>query len=283
MAWGRLKKKKDMPGGLWSKCSACGAMVYNKELEANLMVCPECAFHHTLNARRRIEITADPGSFEEHFADLQPRDRLGFIDAIPYAEKLQKAQEKTGNAEACLAGLARIDGQPVAIAVLDFAFMGGSMGEVVGEKVTLTTELAGVKQLPLVIFSASGGARMHEGAISLMQMAKTCSALHLYRETGGFSISVMTNPTTGGVTASFATVCDLAIGEPGALIGFAGPRVIENTIRQELPQGFQRSEFLMEKGQLDCIVSRADMRETLARLMSYSPYGRKHAAQATAG
>ncbi len=278
MAWGRLRKKKDMPGGLWSKCSSCGSIVFNKELASNDGVCPSCGFHHTLGARRRIEITADPGSFVEHFTDLLPEDRLHFIDTIPYAEKLKKAQEKTGNSDACLAGTARIRDLPVALAVLDFAFMGGSMGEVVGEKVTRTIELAGERNIPFVVFSASGGARMHEGALSLMQMAKTCGALQHYAKGGGFSISVMTNPTTGGVTASFASTCDILIAEPGALIGFAGPRVIQNTIRQELPEGFQRAEFLLEKGQIDMIVTRKEMPETLAKILAYFPRFREEKA-----
>ncbi len=274
----RLRKKKDMPDGLWSKCSACGAMIFTKELEKNLSVCPKCSFHHTISARRRIEITADPGSFEERFADLQPADRLGFIDEIPYSEKINKAQEKTGNAEACLVGMCAIGGHRNVLAVLDFTFMGGSMGEVVGEKIALAIELAGEEKLPLVVFSASGGARMHEGAISLMQLAKTCGELNHYSKNGGFSISVMTNPTTGGVTASYASTCDILMGEPGALIGFAGPRVIQNTIRQELPEGFQRAEFLLEKGQIDLIAPRQEMRETLARILSYAPQHRQTGA-----
>ena len=274
----RLRKKKDMPDGLWSKCSACGAMIFTKELEKNLSVCPKCSFHHTISARRRIEITADPGSFEERFADLQPADRLGFIDEIPYSEKINKAQEKTGNAEACLVGMCTIGGHRNVLAVLDFTFMGGSMGEVVGEKIALAIELAGEEKLPLVVFSASGGARMHEGAISLMQLAKTCGELNHYSKSGGFSISVMTNPTTGGVTASYASTCDILVGEPGALIGFAGPRVIQNTIRQELPEGFQRAEFLLEKGQIDLIAPRQEMRETLARILSYAPQHRQTGA-----
>ena len=270
MAWRLRKNKKDTPSGLWSKCSSCGSMIYTKELAANLSVCPNCGFHHTVDGRRRIEMTADPGTFIEHFTDLRPSDRLGFVDTVPYAEKIVRAQKKTGNSDACLAGVAAVGGMPAVLAVLDFSFMGGSMGEVVGEKIARATELAGEKGLPLVIFSASGGARMHEGAISLMQMAKTCSALSAFREAGGFSISVMTNPTTGGVTASFASVCDLLIGEPGALIGFAGPRVIQNTIRQELPEGFQRAEFLLEKGQIDKIIPRDKMREELARILRYA-------------
>jgi acetyl-CoA carboxylase carboxyl transferase subunit beta len=266
----RLRKKKDMPGGLWSKCPSCTKMIYSKDLEQNMSVCPECGFHNTISARKRIEITADPGTFVEYFADLQPSDRLSFIDNIPYAEKIANAQKKTGNADACLAGLCRIGGHDAALAVLDFTFMGGSMGEVVGEKIALAVELATEKQIPILLFSASGGARMHEGAISLMQMAKTCGALKKYSLQGGFSISVMTNPTTGGVTASFASVCDITVAEPDALIGFAGPRVIQNTIRQELPEGFQRSEFLLAKGQVDMIVTRDQLREKLGQLLGYA-------------
>lgn len=275
MAWGRLRRKRDMPGGLWSKCKDCGALIYTKELAEKLHVCPKCGFHHTVSGRRRIEITADPGTFEEEFTDLQPRDRLDFVDTIPYAEKLVLAQEKTGQADACFAGTCRIADHPVVLAVLDFSFMGGSMGEVVGEKLARAIELAEEKKLPIVIFSASGGARMHEGAISLMQMAKTCAALQHYRHNGGFSISVLTNPTTGGVTASFASVCDVMIAEPKALIGFAGPRVIKNTIRQDLPEGFQRSEFLLDKGQVDLITLREQMTETLGRILAYTPHARK--------
>jgi acetyl-CoA carboxylase carboxyl transferase subunit beta len=266
----RLRKKKDMPGGLWSKCPSCTKMIYSKDLEQNMSVCPECGFHNTISARKRVEITADPGTFVEHFSDLQPSDRLGFVDNIPYSEKITKAQEKTGNADACLAGVCRIGGHDAAMAVLDFTFMGGSMGEVVGEKITRTVELAAEKGIPILLFSASGGARMHEGAISLMQMAKTCGALKKFSLSGGFSISVMTNPTTGGVTASFASICDITVAEPDALIGFAGPRVIQNTIRQELPEGFQRSEFLLDKGQVDLIATREQMRETLGRLLGYA-------------
>lgn len=235
-----------------------------------MSVCPECGFHNTVSARKRVEITADPGTFVEHFSDLQPSDRLGFVDNIPYSEKILKAQEKTGNADACLTGIGRVGGHEVAFAVLDFTFMGGSMGEVVGEKITLAVELAAEKNIPVLLFSASGGARMHEGAISLMQMAKTCGALKKYSLAGGFSISIMTNPTTGGVTASFASICDITVAEPDALIGFAGPRVIQNTIRQELPEGFQRSEFLLAKGQVDAIVTRDNMREKLGQMLGYA-------------
>lgn len=283
MGWGRLRKKKDMPGGLWTKCKDCGAMIYTKEFAANAHVCPKCGFHHTVNGRQRIEMTADPGTFAEKFTDLRPSDRLGFVDKEPYAEKLEKAQKKTGQADACLAGTCEIEGLPVVLAVLDFSFMGGSMGEIVGEKLACAVELAEELDRPVIIYSASGGARMHEGAISLMQMAKTCAALQHLRKKGGVSVSVMTNPTTGGVTASFASVCDFLIAEPKALIGFAGPRVIQNTIRQELPEGFQRAEFLLEKGQIDAIVSRHDLRATLAKILRYTPQGRKAAAAGSVG
>jgi acetyl-CoA carboxylase carboxyl transferase subunit beta len=257
-------------------------MIYTKEFAQNAHVCPKCDFHHTLNARARIEFTVDPGTFAEKFTDLRPVDRLGFVDKEPYAEKIEKAQKKTGQADACIAGTCEIEGIPVVLAVLDFSFMGGSMGEVVGEKLACAVELAEANHVPVVIFSASGGARMHEGALSLMQMAKTCAALQHLRKKGGVSVSVMTNPTTGGVTASFASVCDFLIAEPKALIGFAGPRVIQNTIRQELPEGFQRSEFLLSKGQIDAIVRRHDLRETLAKVLRYTPQGRDYPKPAAA-
>ncbi|MDE0903222.1 MAG: acetyl-CoA carboxylase, carboxyltransferase subunit beta [Planctomycetota bacterium] len=262
-------KKKDMPGGLWMKCEGCATTIYRKELEENGMVCPKCSFHFTLPGPARIQSTLDEGSWEEHFADLTSLDRLNFMDSVPYGEKLDRTVKRTGQNDALICGTGEIQGRPVVLAVLDFRFMGGSMGEVVGEKIALAAETAREKKYPLVLFTSSGGARMHEGMLSLMQMAKTCSALAELSDAGGLSICVMTNPTTGGVTASFATVCDLTLAEPGALIGFAGPRVIASTIRQELPPGFQRAEFLMEKGQLDSIVSREDLPGMLAKLIDY--------------
>jgi acetyl-CoA carboxylase carboxyl transferase subunit beta len=211
----------------------------------------------------------DPGSWEEHFAGIKTRDRLGFDEGVPYLEKVERAEQRTGQSEALLCGTGMLEGRPVVLAVLDFSFMGGSMGEVVGEKIALACELARARRLPLLIFTSSGGARMHEGALSLMQMAKTSAALAEFNDAGGFSICVMTHPTTGGVTASFASVCDLTLAEPGALIGFAGPRVIANTLKQELPPGFQRAEFLLEKGQLDRIVHRDELKKELARLIDY--------------
>lgn len=269
MEWSRIGKKREMPGGLWLKCESCHQMIFRKELEARHRVCPGCNFHFTLGARDRFDITLDPGTFEEKWSDLSPEDRLKFVDNISYSEKIIKTKEKSKLKEAIIAGTGEIKGRPVVMAVLDFGFMGGSMGEIVGEKVARTCELAIELNRPAIIFTSSGGARMHEGAVSLMQMAKTCGALSRLRRAGGLSISIMTNPTTGGVTASFASVCDILLAEPGALIGFAGPRVISTTLKQELPKGFQRAEFLLEKGQIDAIVSRDKMRDDLARLLSY--------------
>ena len=269
MAWTRFGKKKDMPGGLWIKCESCGGMLFRKEFEQKHRVCGSCGYHFTLPGRERIALTADPGSFEEMFQPLMPVDRLGFNDKVPYDQKLKLTPEKTGETDALIAGTATIKGIPCMLAVMNFQFLGGSMGMVVGEKVARAAEHAAARKLPLILFACSGGARMHEGAVSLMQMAKTCGALALMHRAGGFSISVMTHPTTGGVTASFASVCDLLLAEPGALIGFAGPRVIATTIKKELPKGFQRSEFLLEKGQIDRIVQRAQMRDELARFLAY--------------
>ncbi len=270
MAWTRFGKKKDMPGGLWIKCESCGAMLFRKEFEQKHRVCGTCGYHFTLPARDRIALTADPGTFEEMWKDLTARDVLEFNDRVPYAEKLVSTKAKTGESDAMVTGTAQVKGIPCALGVMNFQFLGGSMGMVVGEKIALLCEMATERKLPVVLFACSGGARMHEGAVSLMQMAKTCGALQRLHQAGVASISVMTHPTTGGVTASFASVCDMLIAEPGALIGFAGPRVIATTIKKELPKGFQRSEFLLEKGQIDRIVARSAMRDELARLLAYA-------------
>lgn len=270
MAWTRFGKKKDMPGGLWIKCESCGAMLFRKEFEQRLRVCATCGYHFTLPARERIALTADPGSFAEMWQELHAYDVLEFQDKVSYGEKLVQTRKKTGENDAMVVGKASIKGIPCALGVMNFQFLGGSMGMVVGEKIALLCEYAAKEQLPVVLFSCSGGARMHEGAVSLMQMAKTCGALTQLNRAGGISISVMTHPTTGGVTASFASVCDLLLAEPAALIGFAGPRVIATTIKKELPKGFQRSEFLLEKGQIDRIVPRAQLRDELARLLAYA-------------
>ena len=266
----RFSKKKDMPGGLWLKCETCAEVIFRKELEEKDRVCPSCGFHFTVPGRERIRMVLDEGTWNEAFAEIESLDRLDFVDTRPYGEKLSRAVERTGQKEALLCGTGAILDRPVVIAILDFGFLGGSMGEVVGEKIALACELAVREKRPLLLFTSSGGARMHEGILSLMQMAKTCAALETLNEAGGFSICVMTHPTTGGVTASFASVTDLVLAEPGALIGFAGPRVIATTLKQELPSGFQRAEFLLEKGMLDMIVPRDELRETLARLIDYS-------------
>lgn len=270
MAWTRFGKKKDMPGGLWIKCESCGAMLFRKEFEQRNRVCQTCDYHFTLPARDRVALTVDDGSFEEMWIKLGAEDVLEFNDRIPYQEKLVASRKKTSESDAMVTGKATIKGIPCAIGVMNFQFMGGSMGMVVGTKIALLCEMAAEEGLPVILFACSGGARMHEGAVSLMQMAKTCGALQRLHKAGGVSISVMTHPTTGGVTASFSSVCDFVIAEPGALIGFAGPRVIATTIKKELPKGFQRSEFLLEKGQIDRIVDRSNMRNELARLLAYA-------------
>ncbi|MEO0663956.1 MAG: acetyl-CoA carboxylase, carboxyltransferase subunit beta, partial [Planctomycetota bacterium] len=243
--------------------------IYRKEVVDRGYTCPSCEFHFTMPGRDRVQRTLDGGSWEELFPDLEALDRLDFVDSAPYGEKIDKAVKRTGQREALIFGRGEIHGRPIVIGILDFKFLGGSMGEVVGEKIALACDVARLENRPLVLFTASGGARMHEGMLSLMQMAKTCSALSRLQEDGGFSICVLTHPTTGGVTASFAMVCDLTLAEPGALIGFAGPRVIASTIKQELPEGFQRSEFLLDKGQLDMIVDRTRMRDRLAMLIDF--------------
>ena len=281
MAWTRFGKKKDMPGGLWEKCESCGTMIFRKDFPKS-RICPECGYHFSLDLMSRLELTVDEGSFEEFWADMQTIDRLGFADRIPYSEKIERTVKKTGRKEAVLTGICKIGGIDTAIGIMDFAFLGGSMGVVVGEKIASLVDLAHEKKIPLVIFCASGGARMHEGALSLMQMAKTCASLERYQKEGGFYVSVLTNPTTGGVTASFATVADVILAEPGALIGFAGPRVIKTTLKQDLPKGFQRAEFLIEKGQVDRIVPRDALRQELARLLAYGAHQDPLAAMASA-
>jgi acetyl-CoA carboxylase carboxyl transferase subunit beta len=265
----RRNKKKDMPGGLWLKCESCGQVIYRKELEEKGRVCPACDFHFTLPGADRIRMILDEGTWKEEYAELAPLDRLEFTEKVSYADKIERTIGRLGQKEAMICGRGEILGHPIALAVLDFSFMGGSMGEVVGEKFALSAELAEAEDRPLIVFTSSGGARMHEGILSLMQMAKTCAALDRLNRSGGFSVCVMTHPTTGGVTASFASVCDITLAEPGALIGFAGPRVIATTIKQELPPGFQRAEFMLEKGMIDAIVRRTALPEVLAKLIDY--------------
>jgi len=269
MVWERFRKRKDSTPHLWLKCEDCGEIIYKKNVEEKLKVCPECNYHFRIGASERLAITLDEGSFEEHFAEILPVDPLGFFDKKPYTQRLSEAQRATGLKEAIVAGTGRIDGREVAIAVMDANFIMASMGSVVGEKVARIAELAVERGIPLVIFSAGGGARMQEGVLSLAQMAKTSAAIARLHDAGGLFVSVMTNPTTGGVAASFASLGDVTIAEPKAMVGFAGARVIKHTLKLEVPEGFQTAEFLMEHGLVDMVVSRAEIRATLARLIDY--------------
>jgi acetyl-CoA carboxylase carboxyl transferase subunit beta len=264
-----VDRKDGIPEGLWMRCGDCGAMLFRKVVEEALHVCPECQHHFRISARQRIEQLVDPGSFEEMFEDIEPTDPLKFVDKKGYKERLKSEQAKSGEKDAVVCGKGFIKGRPIMMAVMDQTFMMGSMGSVVGEKITLTIEMAVEKSLPLLIVSCSGGARMQESALSLMQMAKTSAALGRLDEAGGLFISLLADPTTGGVTASFAMLGDFIIAEPKALIAFAGPRTILNTIKVELPPGFQRSEFLKEKGFIDFVVHRKDLRSEIARLMDF--------------
>jgi acetyl-CoA carboxylase carboxyl transferase subunit beta len=251
---------------LWVKCDDCGEMIYRKQWESLYKVCPKCGYHFRIGARERIEYLLDKGSFKERDKDLRPSDPLSFKDSIPYPERLKKASSTTGLTEAVITGEGKIEGEKVGIGVMDFGFMGGSMGSVVGEKITRLIEWAEKKGLPLIIVSSSGGARMQEGILSLMQMVKTSSALARFSK---LYISILTHPTTGGVTASFASLGDIIIAEPKSLIGFAGPRVIEKTIKQTLPEGFQQAEFLLEHGFVDMVVPRKRMKEVVAKLLKF--------------
>jgi len=262
-------EKKTLGQGLFRKCDACGDAVKKEDFERNLEVCPACGFHFHLTAEQWIEVLADEGSWTALDTELSAGDPLRFVDSKAYPDRVEAARESTGVNDAILAGTAYIDGRPVQLGVFVFRFMGGSMGSVVGEVVTRMMERAAEHKQPVVLLSCSGGARMQEGSLSLMQMAKTVAARGKLREAGAPFISVLLNPTTGGVAASFALQGDVNIAEPGALIGFAGPRVIEDTIRQKLPEGFQRAEFLLEHGMIDMISTRRDMRRNVARMVEY--------------
>jgi acetyl-CoA carboxylase carboxyl transferase subunit beta len=263
-------KKQDVPAGLWLRCPGCEGMLYRKAVAANLEVCPECDHHFRVGASKRVEQLADPGSFEELFAEVGPADPLDFQWAgKSYAQRIKAEQQRTGNIEAVLTGAAYIKGRRVALAAMDGDWLMGSLGSVVGEKITRLIEYATEGSLPLIIVCMSGGARMHEGALSLMQMAKTSSALARFDAAGGLYIAVLANPTTGGTTASFAMLGDIIMAEPEALIGFAGQRVIANTIKTELPEGFQRAEFLADHGYIDRVVSRHELRNEIARIIDY--------------
>lgn len=255
------------PAGLWLKCESCAAQIYRKDLVANLYLCPECGHHYRMPVDARIASLADEDSFERWSGALAPTDPLGFVDTEPYPERMERVQDKQGRPDAIVTGAAALDGEPVALAVMDFFFAGGSMGSVVGEEIARAAERAAEEGRSLIAVTASGGARMQEGALSLMQMAKTTVALEALAERRLPFVSVLSDPTTGGVTASFATLGDLILAEPEALICFAGPRVIQQTIKQDLPEGFQRAEFLLKKGMLDDVVPRDRLKATLASLL----------------
>ncbi|HEY7855973.1 MAG TPA: acetyl-CoA carboxylase, carboxyltransferase subunit beta [Terriglobales bacterium] len=255
--------------GLWLKCEGCRNVIWKKDLAENLQVCPKCQRHFRMDARSRLEMLFDDGRFEEHDAELESSDPLQFVDLKPYRERLAAAQRATGMKDALLYARGRLAGRAVIVCAMEYGFIGGSMGAVVGEKITRAIEAAGSAREPLIIISASGGARMMEGAVSLMQMGKIAAALARLDDLGVPFVSILTDPTTGGVTASYAMLGDLNIAEPGALIGFAGPRVIEQTIRQKLPPNFQRSEFLLEHGMLDAIVHRKDLKPYLDRALAF--------------
>ena len=265
----QAERRLRMPEGLWVKCEACKEMVYKKEVLRNVNVCPKCNYHFRISARERLESLLDDSVFEEFDADISPKDALEFHDTKPYAARLVDYQERTGMLDAFISSTGMIGGHPVVVGAMEYGFMGGSMGSVVGEKVTRCAERALRENVPLIVVSCSGGARMQEGALSLMQMAKISAALAQLDDAGLPFVSILTDPTTGGVTASFAMLGDLIIAEPRALIGFAGPRVIEQTIRQKLPAGFQRSEFLLEHGMVDMVVERTQLRATLVTCLEF--------------
>jgi acetyl-CoA carboxylase carboxyl transferase subunit beta len=263
------EKKIKIPEGMWIKCDACLEVIYKPEVVRNLSVCPKCNYHFRIPAMERIRAVADEGTFQEFGEDLESIDALGFVDTKKYPDRLKEAKKKTGRKDAVITGTARVNGIDVILCVLDFDFLGGSMGSVVGEKVTVAAEAALERKWPLIIFSASGGARMQEGTLSLMQMAKTSAAIARLADARLPFVSVLTDPTTGGVAASFAMQGDIIVSEPGALIGFAGPRVIEQTIKQKLPEGFQRAEFLLEHGMVDMIVERTRLKPTLTQILRF--------------
>lgn len=275
MAWDsfkriRFRKKKEMPGGLWMRCPDCEKSVYKKAVEELLQVCPECDYHFEITVGQRMEQLLEPGSFEEIATGLRSTDPLGFVAVKAYADRLEAARKATGLDDACIVGTGKIGEHKVVFGASDSRFLRGSMGSVVGEKFARAVELATELRVPFIFVSGSGGgARMDEGVLSLMQMAKTSAALARYDEVGGFYVSILTNPTMGGCMASFAALGDVTMAEPRALLGFAGPGVIKNTIRADLPKGFQRSEFLLEHGFLDMVVRRIDQKQTLLKLLDH--------------
>lgn len=275
MAWFRKKKedrgerKVKIPEGLWVKCDNCREIIYRKEIEKNLQVCPKCTYHFRLGARERIRFIADEGSFAEIDTDLTTGDPLAFTDTVSYPDRVLQSKQKSGLSEAVITGDAALFGRAVILAIMDFSFMGGSMGSVVGEKIARAAERAFEQRVPFITVSSSGGARMQEGMLSLMQMAKVSASIARLRETDILYISILADPTFGGVTASFAMLGDVIIAEPRSLIGFAGPRVIEQTIKQQLPDNFQRAEFLLEHGMIDLIVERKDLKSVVRTIISH--------------
>ncbi len=277
MAWFKRSKenistdgqKKDIPDGLWTKCGGCGEIIHKKQLEQNLFTCPKCNFHFRIGSSEYFSILLDEGTFKEMDKKMRSVDPLGFVDTKPYARRIEDTVKKSGLFEAVRTGEGKMNGISVVVACMDFAFIGGSMGSVVGEKIARATEAARKKKYPLIVVSSTGGARMMEGALSLMQMAKMSAKLAQLSDAGVPYISILTDPTTGGVTASFAMLGDVHIAEPSALIGFAGPRVIKQTIGKDLPKGFQRSEFLLEKGFVDLVVHRRDLKDTVTKLLRH--------------
>jgi len=263
------QEKKELPDGLWLKCDGCNEIIYKKELDKNLYVCMKCNHHFRINSKTYIKILIDASTFEEFNQNMQSVDPLKFKGTRRYSEQLKSAQKKTNLSEAIRTGIGKIEGKSVVFCVMEFSFIGGSMGSVVGEKISRAIQQAIDKRLPIIVISASGGARMMEGALSLMQMAKTSAYLAKLSDAGLPFISICTHPTTGGVSASYAMLGDIIIAEPGALIGFAGPRVIKQTIGQDLPEGFQRSEFMLEHGFIDIIVNRVEMKEKLSQILDF--------------
>jgi acetyl-CoA carboxylase carboxyl transferase subunit beta len=273
------EKPSRVPEGLWVKCPGCNQLIYNKDLEASLNVCPKCAHHFRISASERLKGLFDDGRYTEHWVDLTSNDPLRFTDTKPYHERLETTIEATGLKDSVIVATGRMDRLDIVVAAMEYSFIGGSMGVVAGEKITRAIEMAHDRRQPVIIISCSGGARMMEGALSLMQMAKVSAALARLDRARLPFISILTDPTTGGVTASFAMLGDLNIAEPKALIGFAGPRVIEQTIRQKLPEGFQRSEFLIEHGMLDIVVDRREMKAMLSRALQFMRAERARAAE----
>jgi acetyl-CoA carboxylase carboxyl transferase subunit beta len=263
----KTEKKIKIPEGLWVKCDSCKEIIYKKEIDKNLKICPKCNYHFRISARERIQLLVDEGSFAEINTGLSSTDPLGFKDKFSYRERLEENKKKSALEEAAISGEATIEGCPVVVVIMDFSFMGGSMGSVVGEKVMRAAEVAVETKKPLITVSSSGGARMQEGIFSLMQMARVSAAIARLSENGGLYLSVLADPTFGGVTASFAMLGDIIIAEPRSLIGFAGPRVIEQTIKQQLPDDFQRAEFLLDHGMIDGVVDRKDLKKAIGQII----------------